>query len=127
MPLDTSVEVSTVSLRAEVRLLPMCSLSEYVESTEHRYVLGLFLDISGAFDNAWWPGILYYLRSHGCPSGLMIVLQSYLKDRRVDFEWEGARVEKSLTKGSPQGSILGPLLWNIMFDSTENRFWRHKK
>lgn len=32
----------------------MVELKTYVCESERRYVLGLFLDISGAFDNAWW-------------------------------------------------------------------------
>lgn len=76
----------------------------------------MFLDISGAFDNAWCP-IIVSLKMYGCPGGFLQLLKSYLSDGVVTFSWIGARVQKELTKGCPQGSILGPLLWNIMFET----------
>ena len=92
------------------------SVRRKVEASLHRYVLGIFLDISGAFDNAWWPFLMERLHEIHCPGYLLQLLQSYLKERRVIFEFEGARHTKELTKGCPQGSILGPLLWNIIFE-----------
>ena len=74
------------------------------------------LDISGAFDNAWWPFVLYQLRRYNCPQYLQTLIRSYLTDREVVFEMEGARRSKTLTKGCPQGSILGPILWNVIFE-----------
>lgn len=95
----------------------MTRLKEIVKQSESRYVLGVFLDISGAFDNAWWPKIVESLRTYGCPGGLLQLLKSYLSERTVSFSWNGARAQKELTKGCPQGSILGPLLWNVMFET----------
>lgn len=92
------------------------SVRRKVEASLHRYVLGIFLDISGAFDNAWWPFLMERLHDINCPGYLLKLLQSYLTERRVIFEFEGARHTKELTKGCPQGSILGPLLWNIIFE-----------
>lgn len=51
------------------------------------------------------------------PEGLLKLLRSYLSDREVLFNWNGAQVKKELTKGCPQESILCPLLWNIMFET----------
>lgn len=95
----------------------MLTLKEEVAESRFRYVLGVFLDISGAFDNAWWPMIIQSLKINECPAGLLKLLKSYLTDRSVEFQWNGARVTKGLTKGCPQGSILGPLLWNVMFET----------
>ena len=44
------------------------------------------------------------------------MITSYLAEREVFFEFEGARHSKMLTKGCPQGSILGPIFWNIIFE-----------
>lgn len=67
----------------------MRELEDYVKASESRYVIGLFLDISGAFDNAWWPLILVTLRRHECPAELLRLLKSYLTNRTTVFEWEG--------------------------------------
>lgn len=87
-----------------------------VRTSYHRYVLGIFLDISGAFDSAWWPGILWKLRRLGCPGNLYGLLRSYLSGRVGTLVLRTQAIEKNLTKGCPQSSILGPLLWRIAYD-----------
>ncbi|KAG8273456.1 hypothetical protein J6590_108217 [Homalodisca vitripennis] len=39
------------------------SVTNYVGESGTKYVIGLFLDISGAFDGVWWPGVLHKLRT----------------------------------------------------------------
>lgn len=95
----------------------MLALRQYVTSSDARYVMGIFIDISGAFDNAWWPYILWRLRESGCPSDVYNLIQSYLAGRTASLTWDGVTARKTLTKGCPQGSILGPILWNIVFET----------
>jgi hypothetical protein len=50
------------------------------------------LDIKGAFDAAWWPGILKELRACGCPKNLYELTKSYFTQRTTtlsttDFDW----------------------------------------
>jgi len=40
------------------------------------------------------------------------IIQSYLSDRTVEYEGSS----RSTTYGVPQGSVLGPLLWSIIYD-----------
>lgn len=81
-----------------------------------KYVQAIFLDISGAFDNAWWPMILLKAKNRGCPPNIYNMLRSYFSNRRVGL-FVGGRVEwKTSTMGCPQGSVLGPALWNLLMD-----------
>lgn len=81
-----------------------------------KFIAGLFVDISGAFDNAWTPKILQRLKELECPQDIYLLIKSYLNGRRVNIGLNQREFLKYIAKGCPQGSILGPLLWNIIFD-----------
>lgn len=87
-----------------------------VEAANSKYVLGLFVDIRGAFDNVWWPAVMEEVGLRGCPPEIYRLLLDYFRDRKVVYAEGGRRVEKSISKGCPQGSVLGPRLWNLLFD-----------
>lgn len=74
------------------------------------------LDIEGAFDNAWWPAIRVRLAEERCPVNLRRVIDSYLRDRKVRVRYAGAEHQKSTEKGCVQGTIGGPILWNLILD-----------
>ncbi|GFU47172.1 putative 115 kDa protein in type-1 retrotransposable element R1DM [Trichonephila clavipes] len=78
-------------------------------------ILVLF-DIKGAFDNAWWPGILSLLNRSNIPGNLFAVISSFLKDRSVTLSLGHSSKEKFLNKGCPQGSLSGPFLWNVIIN-----------
>jgi ribonuclease HI len=78
----------------------------------HELTGAIFLDISGAFDNAWHPGVLSFLIQRDCPPWLIRILRSYLSDRQVTFQYSGFCFRRELTKSCPQGGILSPFIWN---------------
>lgn len=93
----------------------LLALSDSVQQSQARYVLGVSLDIQGAFDHAWWPLALYSLQIRQCPPNLYSVMQSYLSNRNITF-YNSFQFSKSLSRGCPQGSILGPFLWTLIMD-----------
>ena len=91
-------------------------LNRIVSATQGKYAVGLLFDISRAFDNVWWPSILSTLTERECPGNIYRLIQSYLTDRRASMIGSTKSEVKNITKGCPQGSVLGPMLWNLIFD-----------
>ncbi|XP_063378586.1 uncharacterized protein LOC134665540 [Cydia fagiglandana] len=83
---------------------------------EKRIVTLISLDIEGAFDSAWWPAIRVRLAEENCPVGLRQMMDSYLKDRSVTVRYAGEQYGLETSKGCVQGSIAGPILWNLLLD-----------
>ncbi|KAH7949161.1 hypothetical protein HPB49_005700 [Dermacentor silvarum] len=75
------------------------------------------LDFQGAFDSVWHAAVLFFLRRHRCPANLYHLLCSFLSGRRVVFRARAGEVSASPTIGSPQGSPISPLLWNLIVHS----------
>lgn len=74
----------------------------------------LTIDISGAFDCAWHPQIINQLIDWGCPRYLVQIIASYLQDRKAMVQIQQQPFEVLLERGWPQGSVLGPNLWNVL-------------
>jgi len=75
------------------------------------------LDVQGAFDAAWWPGILNELRKYKCPKNLYELTKSYFSQRIASWSTISLRMDKELSRGCPQGTSSGPGLWNLQQNS----------
>lgn len=80
-------------------------------------VVAISLDISNAFNSLPWCCIMEALERHNVPEYLRAVLRSYLDNRELKFrDRNGVTRTKQVRRGVPQGSVLGPLLWNITYN-----------
>jgi hypothetical protein len=94
------------------------AVKEYLEG--HIAVL-ISLDVKGAFDAAWWPGILETLKEFNCPKNYLYSLaESYFSERTAVLTTSSIQMEREVTKGCPQGSCWGPRFWNIQYSSLLN-------
>ena len=87
-----------------------------VRSSRCKLAIIITVDVVSAFNSLWWPHIMACLRTGGCPGDVYAVIQDYFKNRSVTLLDGPASRTISQERGCPQGSVLGPTLWNVAFD-----------
>jgi ribonuclease HI len=91
---------------------------DYLESEVLRkgFAVAIFLDIEGAFDNLLPEGVIQSLQKRKTQKKLVRWFTRYLQNRDVIVDYKGVQTRRRLVKGTPQGGVLSPVLWNLAFD-----------
>ena len=86
-----------------------------IESTleSNQIAIIIFLDISGAFSEASIQGMLKALEKRGINGQIRTWIAHMLKNRKVTVQMGDCSATKEINRGTPQGGILSPTIFNI--------------
>ena len=72
----------------------------------------VFIDVEKAFDSVWHDGLRYKLMKGSLPRKMIRLISSFLSERTIQVNCNNHSSEEvKLNAGTPQGSVLSPLLF----------------
>ncbi|ERL95851.1 hypothetical protein D910_00461 [Dendroctonus ponderosae] len=89
------------------------AIQDLVQLYKGMHCAMILLDVKNAFNTASWPVIMEQLEKAEISAYLRNILQSYMTNRTIVL---ARNSEEDIFGGVPQGSVLGPTLWNILYD-----------
>lgn len=93
-------------------------LTEYIQNNNAKGYYGFMvsLDVKNAFNSVSWKNIFESLIKRDFPLHLRNLLQNFFYKRFVVYKASNKWIKIPTKRGVPQGSVLSPIIWNILYD-----------
>jgi len=103
------------------------ALTEALDQVERatsngEHALAVSLDCSGAFDCINFSSAKIAMRLKKVNTTIIKWYDKLLKGRRISAELQGVKTDRIPAKGSPQGGVLSPTVWNLIMDMLLKHF-----
>ena len=103
------------------------ALSEAVDFIERsvlrgELVLAVSMDCTGAFDYIKYDSARSSMRKLGIGSDIIRWYENLLRNRRIKADVQGITKHIRPTRGSPQGGVLSPIVWNMIMNTLLEQF-----
>lgn len=85
-----------------------------ISFSKNEYLLAVFIDVQGAYDNIDFCILIEAMKNIGLPNKMINWIISYFQERNIYVRYDNRYFgPQTAYKGIPQGSILGPILYSI--------------
>ena len=91
-------------------------VGKFAEKWSGSFVALITFDIRNAFNTLSWDVIHAELERRCAPLYLRKIMEGYLSDRWVVYHHAEGNITHQMEMGVPQGSVVGPTLWNLVYD-----------
>ena len=104
------------------------ALLRFIDEVQHHLSRGLwtaaiFFDIAGAFDTVPHQALLRVMNEDNYSKPLCAIIEQYLQNRHTRFTLSKTTLTAPSQRGTPQGGVLSPYLWNVYINSLLSQSW----